>query len=143
MPSAPTSLARSPGPAAGSAWSCRLPRRGLGYRRWELSRHNGRTLAGHRVSFVIDQQPHHQLAKLPVGERLRMLAVFSLPEGAGALNLRRERHALTQARPRPPRHHRHVRLGEGAGGRRRAGMGWAQRWLAEAAMLDREEPGWR
>lgn len=69
---------------------------GLGYRPWELARHDGRTLAGHRVSFVIDQQPHHSLAKQPVGERLRMLAVFSLPDGAGALNLRRERHALTQ-----------------------------------------------
>lgn len=69
---------------------------GLGYRPWELARHGGRTLGGHRVSFVIDQQPHHRLAKNQVGERLRMLAVFSLPEGAGALNLRRERHALTR-----------------------------------------------
>ena len=68
----------------------------LGYRPWELARHTGRTLAGHRVSFVIDQQPHHELPKQPVGERLRMLAVFSLPDGAGALNLRRERYALTQ-----------------------------------------------
>ena len=69
---------------------------GLGYLPWELARVSGRTLAAHRVSFVIDQLPHRPMAKNPVGERMRMLAVFSLPEGAGALNLRRERHALTE-----------------------------------------------
>ena len=32
----------------------------------------------------------------PVGERLRVLGLFSLPEGGQALNLRRERHSLVQ-----------------------------------------------
>ncbi|HEX5402871.1 MAG TPA: CHAT domain-containing protein [Pseudonocardiaceae bacterium] len=63
---------------------------------WELARVDGRTLAGHRVGFIIDQQPHRPLAKSDVGERLRMLAVFSLPEDAGALNLRKERFALAR-----------------------------------------------
>ncbi|ALG11106.1 hypothetical protein AOZ06_33270 [Kibdelosporangium phytohabitans] len=57
----------------------------LAYRPWEL--------AG--GSFVIDL-PHPSRTKADVGDRLRMLAVFSLPEGAGALNLRKERHALTR-----------------------------------------------
>ena len=61
----------------------------LGYRPWELARVDGRALAGHRVGFVIDQQPHRPLTKAGVGDRLRMLAVFSLPEGAGV-----DRHAV-------------------------------------------------
>ena len=32
----------------------------------------------------------------PVGERLRVLGLFSLPEGGRPLNLRRERHALVR-----------------------------------------------
>ncbi|WP_076986609.1 CHAT domain-containing protein [Actinosynnema sp. ALI-1.44] len=57
----------------------------LAYRPWEL--------AG--TTFVIDL-PHPSRPKADVGDRLRMLAVFSLPEGAGALNLRKERHALAR-----------------------------------------------
>jgi tetratricopeptide (TPR) repeat protein len=68
----------------------------LGYAPWELARVGGRTLAEHRVSFVIDQQPRRPLDKAAVGERLRMLAVFSLPDGAGALNLRKERFELAR-----------------------------------------------
>lgn len=73
----------------------------LGYRPWELARINGRTLAEHRVSMIIDQLPpsdipRREVTKEAVGDRLRMLAVFSLPEGTGALNLRRERHELTK-----------------------------------------------
>lgn len=68
----------------------------LGYRPWELARVGGRALAGHRVGFVIDQQPHRSMAKAGVGDRLRMLAVFSLPEDAGALNLRKERFELAR-----------------------------------------------
>jgi tetratricopeptide (TPR) repeat protein len=68
----------------------------LAYRPWELARVAGRPLAGHRVSFVIDLLPRRPVGKKQVGERLRMLAVFSLPEGAGALNLRKERHALAR-----------------------------------------------
>ena len=40
---------------------------GLGYRPWELARVDGRTLAGHRVTFVVDQQPHRPCAKNAVG----------------------------------------------------------------------------
>lgn len=68
----------------------------LGYVPWELARVEGRTLAEHRVSFVIDQAPRRPLGKAAVGERLRMLAVFSLPDGAGALNLRKERFELAR-----------------------------------------------
>lgn len=67
----------------------------LAYRPWELARVNGRMLATHRVSFVI-QLPRQPLSKSGVGENLRMLAVFSLPEDAGALNLRKERYALAK-----------------------------------------------
>jgi hypothetical protein len=68
----------------------------LGYVPWELARVGGRTLAEHRVSFVIDQALRRPLDKTAVGERLRMLAVFSLPDGAGALNLRKERFELAR-----------------------------------------------
>jgi hypothetical protein len=67
----------------------------LAYRPWELARIEGRTLAEHRIGFIIDQ-PHPAVAKAPIGDRLRMLAVFSLPEDAGALNLRKERLALAR-----------------------------------------------
>ena len=63
----------------------------MGFLPWELARVKGRVLAGHGVSVVVDQQPRDELEKLPVGDRLRMLAIFSLPDGAGALNLRKER----------------------------------------------------
>jgi hypothetical protein len=63
---------------------------------WEIARVNGRVLAGHRVSVIVEQQPRHEIEKLPVGDRLRMLAIFSLPEGAGALNLRKERFELAR-----------------------------------------------
>lgn len=60
----------------------------LGYLPWEL--------ACPRVTFVVDHQPLLPVEKRPVGARLRMLAIFSLPEGAGALNLRKERFALAR-----------------------------------------------
>jgi hypothetical protein len=68
----------------------------LAYRPWELARVDGQSLAGRRVSFVIGLLPRRTRGKNEVGERLRMLAVFSLPEGVGALNLRKERHALAR-----------------------------------------------
>ncbi|MEU8606727.1 CHAT domain-containing protein [Actinoplanes sp. NPDC048791] len=68
----------------------------LAYRPWELAAVNGRPLAMQRVTVVIDQVGGEVSDKVPVGERLRMLAVFSLPEDASALNLRRERYALAQ-----------------------------------------------
>ena len=45
---------------------------------------------------VVVPQPRRPLAKNPVGARLRMLAVFSLPDGQDALNLRRERFELAR-----------------------------------------------
>jgi tetratricopeptide (TPR) repeat protein len=68
----------------------------LGHLPWELARVNGRTLAGHRTNLVIVPENHDAFDKQPVGERLRMLAVFSLPDGVGALNLRKERVALAR-----------------------------------------------
>jgi hypothetical protein len=68
----------------------------LGYLPWELARVNGRTLPGHRVAVIVEQLPHRPLAKVEVRDRLRMLAAFSLPEGAGALNLRKERIELAR-----------------------------------------------
>jgi tetratricopeptide (TPR) repeat protein len=63
---------------------------------WELARVDGKTLVAHRVRFVIDQQPQRPSRKTGVGRRLRMLAVFSLPEGAAALSLRKERFELAR-----------------------------------------------
>jgi hypothetical protein len=68
----------------------------LGYLPWELAVVDGRTLAQHRVNVIVDQQPRRQRGKADPQERLRMLAVFSLPEDAGALNLRKERFELAQ-----------------------------------------------
>ena len=69
----------------------------LAYRPLELAHVGGRPLALQNVSFVV-QPPGaaEDGAKTPVGERLRMLAVFSLPIDASALNLRRERYALAR-----------------------------------------------
>jgi hypothetical protein len=68
----------------------------LGYLPWELAVIDGRTLARHGVNVIVDQQPRRQRGKADLRERLRMLAVFSLPEDAGALNLRKERFELAQ-----------------------------------------------
>ncbi|MFT7834935.1 CHAT domain-containing protein [Saccharothrix sp. BKS2] len=90
------------GPIAGALAAARRPVRlevgagVLGHLPWELARVDGRTLAEHRVVFVVDRLPRRPVAKAEVGDKLRMLAVFSLPEDAGALNLRKERHALAR-----------------------------------------------
>ncbi len=68
----------------------------LAYRPWELAQVKGRPLAAHRVGFITVALPHQPLEKTAVGQRLRMLAVFSLPEDAGALNLRKERYELAR-----------------------------------------------
>lgn len=68
----------------------------LGYRSWELARVGGRSWAASRVRVVVVPQPYRPLTKNAVGGRLRMLAVFSLPDGGGALNLRRERFELAR-----------------------------------------------
>jgi AAA ATPase-like protein/CHAT domain-containing protein len=59
----------------------------------------GRPLALQRVSLVIQVDTERAVAarvKDPVSGRLRILALFSLPEGASALNLRRERYGLAR-----------------------------------------------
>ena len=63
---------------------------------------NGRTLAA-RTGLVIVPENHGQFDKQPVGDRLRMLAVFSLPDGVGALNLRKERVAGPAGAAHPAR----------------------------------------
>jgi CHAT domain len=69
----------------------------LAYRPLELAHVGSRPLAVQQVSLVV--QPAGTGAggsKAGVGERLRMLAVFSLPIDASALNLRHERYALAR-----------------------------------------------
>jgi hypothetical protein len=71
--------------------------RGLAFWPWELARVGGRTLAAQRVTFVTDLFPERSSgAKRDVGDQLRVLGVFSLPEDVGALNLRKERYALAR-----------------------------------------------
>jgi tetratricopeptide (TPR) repeat protein len=70
----------------------------LAYRPLELAYVEGRPLAVQQVSLVV--QPAGTAtdggSKAGVGEWLRMLAVFSLPIDASALNLRHERYALAR-----------------------------------------------
>jgi hypothetical protein len=70
----------------------------LAYRPLELAHVGGRPLAVQQVSLVV--QPAGTVtdggSKAGVGERLRMLAIFSLPIDASALNLRHERYALVR-----------------------------------------------
>jgi hypothetical protein len=95
-------LAQRPGPVrlvigANAAPAGTTPdgARGLAFLPWELARVAGRTLAGQKVTFVTDLFPGRPTrTKRDVGEKLRVLGVFSLPEDAGALNLRKERYAL-------------------------------------------------
>jgi hypothetical protein len=67
------------------------------YLPWELAHVNGKPLSLSDVSFVFEvenEQP--PVVEKPIGEALRVLAVFSLPHGAGALNLRQERYRLAR-----------------------------------------------
>jgi hypothetical protein len=67
------------------------------YRPLELAHVDGLPLAVQDVSLVFEVQGEARGgAKRPIEERLRMLAVFSLPTGGTALALRRERYSLTQ-----------------------------------------------
>ncbi|MBX3516616.1 MAG: CHAT domain-containing protein [Rhodospirillales bacterium] len=63
----------------------------------ELAHAGGEPLALGEISLVFTVTGEGGgIAPEPVGERLRMLALFSLPTQATALALRRERHALTR-----------------------------------------------
>lgn len=109
----------------------------LGYRPWELARvadrGGRRSWAASRVRVVVVPQPHRPLAKTPVGSRLRMLAVFSLPDGENALNLRRERFELARLVQKIARvHGKAVEL-------RVVQYGATRQRLTDALL---EEPGW-
>ena len=71
---------------------------GLQYLPLELAHVEGKPLALQDVSLVIEVRPAGATPrdKDPTFKRLRMLAVFSLPAGAGALNLRQERYTLKE-----------------------------------------------
>jgi hypothetical protein len=60
----------------------------------EIARIDGAPLAG--VSFVFQSLDETPPAVEPIGERLRLLALFSVPPDGNALNLRRERQMLRQ-----------------------------------------------
>lgn len=70
---------------------------GLLLRPLELAYVNGRPLAAQNITLVLQ----HSAGPVPGDfsaprDRLRVLGLFSLPEGGKALNLRRERHELTR-----------------------------------------------
>jgi len=61
----------------------------------EITRVNGKSLVEQGVSFVYELDGEEaETNKQPIGTKLRMLAVFSLPTDASALALRRERYEL-------------------------------------------------
>ncbi len=72
------------------------------FRPLELAHVSGRPLAVQDVTLVMqpaaddDADISGQPDGVPAGGRLRVLGLFSLPEGGQALNLRRERHALVR-----------------------------------------------
>ena len=71
---------------------------GLQYLPLELAHVDGKPLALQDVSLVVEVRPAGATTrdKDPTVKRLRMLAVFSLPTGARALNLRQERYTLKE-----------------------------------------------
>jgi hypothetical protein len=71
--------------------------RALLFRPLELAHANGRPLAVQDVTLVMQEGPAAGQAAgggVPDGGRLRVLGLFSLPEGGQTLNLRRERYSL-------------------------------------------------
>ncbi|MBO0805289.1 MAG: CHAT domain-containing protein [Nocardiopsaceae bacterium] len=60
----------------------------------ELARADGQTLASLGITLVIETGRAPDRPPNPVGERLRVLGLFSLPEQSSPLNLRRERQSL-------------------------------------------------
>jgi tetratricopeptide (TPR) repeat protein len=70
---------------------------GLLYRPWELGHAGGKPLALQDVSLVFEIKGEAPpVVRRPVEGALRILAVFSLPTDASALNLRHERYQLTR-----------------------------------------------
>jgi hypothetical protein len=74
---------------------------------FQLAHVNGTPIAAQQVTLVLQRVGSAQVGAADVDGRLRVLGLFSLPTGSGALNLRRERVAL-------------VRLFSGIAGRGRA-----------------------
>ena len=73
------------------------PARVVAFRPLELAVVGGRPLAAQGVTLVMQVAGRPAGIKRPVGARLRVLGLFSLPEGGGAaLNLRRERFELAR-----------------------------------------------
>ncbi len=68
----------------------------LAFRPLELAHAGGRPLAVQGITLIIDPGASSEGCAVPVGDRLRVLGLFSLPEGGRALNLRRERDSLIQ-----------------------------------------------
>jgi CHAT domain-containing protein len=67
------------------------------FRPLELAHAGGRPLSARDVMLVMQTAGDDSACDaVPVGDRLRVLGLFSLPEGGQPLNLRRERHALVQ-----------------------------------------------
>jgi hypothetical protein len=64
------------------------------FRPLELAHVNGKPLAAQGVTLVMDPPGAGEAPGVPVGGRLRVLGLFSLPVGGRPLNLRRERQAL-------------------------------------------------
>ncbi len=60
----------------------------------ELAHVDGKPLALHGVGFVFEPAGAHPPTDAQLGERLRVLALFSLPPAGSPLNLRRERQML-------------------------------------------------
>jgi hypothetical protein len=103
----------------------------LAFRPLELAHIGGVPVAarGH-VTLVYDLPGPPRSVKAPVGEALRMLAVFSLPTATSALALRRERYELTRLVRRVA-----------ARGRRRVELQVAQYGMTRAALADLAESG--
>ena len=103
----------------------------LAFRPWELAHVDGVPLAARGdVALVYELPGANGPAKAPVGEVLRMLAVFSLPTATSALALRRERYELSRLVRRIA-----------ARGRRRAELRIAQYGVAREVLADLAESG--
>jgi tetratricopeptide (TPR) repeat protein len=75
-----------------------LPREAhwLAFRPLELAHANHQPLATQDITLVMDTGTGRTRRKAAMGDRLRVLGLFSLPEGGQPLNLRRERQALVK-----------------------------------------------
>ncbi len=103
----------------------------LAFRPWELAHVGGVPLAARGdVALVFDLPGLAGVAKAPVGDALRMLAVFSLPTATSALALRRERYELSRLVRRV-----------GARERRRVELRVAQYGVTCAKLADLAESG--